>query len=467
MTGKKILMVSMGQGGNAIATAFIDALLAECGVGLNGEPPADAALADALTVFCDRMPNGRLVPRRLMAATDVRSFTSAPNRYAGLYPDAAKLLEEPVKDGGPHLDVDVVWNSSTLSSETNFTWVDDGTPDFGAQNWPFGYQAPTIDTLADMVNERLDALNDDCVIWLFHALGGGYGSGGGSRLLELLCRGGGRVPVVSIPVLYSAKVSDTVWEPYGVLLAMDAILKYAHQVLVLHNDPLCACAYLTTPNKTVVQYPNLNAAAGTALAALASAMVWPDEQGRRMSVEDFHTKLWKAPTDAGTTWQDCVPDQMAGIEKLVSISLWHDACSAAESDAALAQRASQGKAGMLSSPCPGEWLKFLAVFHGDRGNQTSIQQALPGMEVGFSLNPGCGYRRIILAGAHTSTIAMMSQIKLEFDVLYNRKTFLHHYSHNGVDEIQFLEASSAITAAGDSFRLQTDSDPSEEDCCDG
>ena len=91
------------------------------------------------------------------------------------------------------------------------------------------------------------------------------------------------------------------------------------------------------------------------------------------------------------------------------------------------------------------------MFHGDLGNQAGIQQALPGMEVGFSLNPKCGYRRMILAGTHTSTIALMSKIIQDFDVLYNRKTFLHHYSHNGVNELQFTLARSAISAGGDSF----------------
>lgn len=40
MTGKRILMVSMGAGGNGVASAFLDTLLAQCGAGPNGQPPA-------------------------------------------------------------------------------------------------------------------------------------------------------------------------------------------------------------------------------------------------------------------------------------------------------------------------------------------------------------------------------------------------------------------------------------------
>ena len=44
--------------------------------------------------------------------------------------------------------------------------------------------------------------------------------------------------MVSLPILPSARVSDTVVEPYNAVLSMPSLVDYAHLVLVLDNGAL-------------------------------------------------------------------------------------------------------------------------------------------------------------------------------------------------------------------------------------
>ena len=100
MQNQRIIMVSMGGVGNAVATAFLDAVFTACGVGPGGEAPADAALAEALGVFCDSTADGRLVPRRILAATSTEKLGLSGSPYAGMYPAGSQVVEPAGEDIG-------------------------------------------------------------------------------------------------------------------------------------------------------------------------------------------------------------------------------------------------------------------------------------------------------------------------------------------------------------------------------
>lgn len=134
------------------------------------------------------------------------AFPAAESPYGSLYPAEAKVLET-----GDHSD----------------------------DNWAKGCQAPTVETLVALVEQRLQALGGEGIIWLFHAVGGGYGAGAGSLFLERAAEQFQEsVALVSLPILPSARVSDTVVEPYNAVLSMPSLVDYAHLVLVLDNGAL-------------------------------------------------------------------------------------------------------------------------------------------------------------------------------------------------------------------------------------
>lgn len=413
MAGKRILIVSMGEGGNRVASAFLDMLLAECGVGPNGEPPVDPALAAALEVFCDRRPDGRLVPRRLLAATSPGGLGLDTSRYAGLYPAEAKVLE---------------------------------SAEYGGKNWAKGQKAPTVETLVEMADERIAALDGECILWLFHALGGGYGSGGGSRFLDtMLEHQGDAVPLVCIPILPSPKISDVVVEPYNAALALNRVLNTAQQILLIDNDAV----YDTLRKQTrSLEYRDLNAVIATALYTLVSPMLWPDPEGGRLTAEAFHANLWNAPPDASWAWASPeAPRSMRLPERLVAISQAQDAASPAESDASLAARLAGGREKLLSAKGSEDWMRIFAVRYGEPGDAAGFASAIPGAHARLAIHPGSGRRRAVAAGAHAALLHTLKSVHERFVTMYARKAFLHWYTGEGINEMEFTEAESMLTDA--------------------
>lgn len=412
---RKILVVSMGRGGNAVATAFFEKLLTECGVGPNGEPPADAALADALTVFCDRTGDGRLMPRRLMAATSESYFPAPESPYGSLYPAEAKILET-----GDHSD----------------------------NNWAKGCQAPTVETLVALVEQRLQALGGEGIIWLFHALGGGYGAGAGSQFLEWAANQFQEsVALVSIPILPSARVSDTVVEPYNAVLSMPSLVERAHLMLVLDNGALHKA--VQTKIRTL-RYTDLDALAVTALSTLVSPMLWPDAAGQRLTADEFHAHLWN-PTGAAVydvygaqrAWSGPISPSTVG-ERLISLSHWEDAASPQESLADVAQRVVAAPHGLLSAETAGEWLSVLVVVNGSHADAADLGQVVGNGSARLAINPRTDRTRAIAAGRNTGLIEAFKRVFEGFIGLYRRKAFLHWYTAQGIDELQFTESSAAL-----------------------
>ena len=60
---RKVILVSIGKGGNRITTAFLAQLLKDNGVDSTGgyEGPD----GEGLEIFCDRPSPGKLIPRRI------------------------------------------------------------------------------------------------------------------------------------------------------------------------------------------------------------------------------------------------------------------------------------------------------------------------------------------------------------------------------------------------------------------
>lgn len=345
------------------------------------------------------------------------AFPAAESPYGSLYPAEAKVLET-----GDHSD----------------------------DNWAKGCQAPTVETLVALVEQRLQALGGEGIIWLFHAVGGGYGAGAGSLFLERAAEQFQEsVALVSLPILPSARVSDTVVEPYNAVLSMPSLVDYAHLVLVLDNGALYKVVQtkIRTP-----RYTDLDALAATALSTLVSPMLWPDAAGQRLTADEFHAHLWNptgaAVYDVGAQrhWSGPVSASTVG-ERLISIAHWEDAASPPESHADLAQRVVAAPRGLLSAETAGEWLSVLVVLNSDHVGATELSQAVGNGSARLAINPRADRTRAIAAGRNTALIKTLRGISYGFAQLYQRKQFLHWYTEHGIDEQQFTESRAALDDA--------------------
>jgi tubulin alpha len=96
--------------------------------------------------------------------------------------------------------------------------------------------------IVDLVLDRIRKLADNCTglqgFLVFHATGGGTGSGLGSLLLERLSVDYGRKSKLSFAVSPSPMVSTAVVEPYNSVLSTHALLEHTDCTFCLDNEAL-------------------------------------------------------------------------------------------------------------------------------------------------------------------------------------------------------------------------------------
>jgi hypothetical protein len=391
----------MGRGGNAVASAFLDKLMADCGVGPHGEPPADAVLAEALEVFCDRTSSGHLVPRRLMAGEDPGYLPPRQGSNRADYPDENYVVE-------------------TKTRSEN--------------NWAIGYNSESIQQLLDRTCARIDSLGNPCVIWLFHSVGGGYGSGGGSRFLNLCHQSFNvGVPVISIALLHNAGGSESALEPYNAVLAFKYLCDHPHQVWLIDNRAALDAAARRRPNPTLA---DLNVIIAEALCTLASPLVWPDAHGTRFSVRDLHAALWTPRFQLDRPWLD--PDQTSPsrTEIFVSLSVNQQADSEAQGGADLAARLLDGG--------DARWVRVFGIFAGRSEASGGFTQAIPESRARIVIQPTAVRAQAIGAGMSTSIVNALLTFQKGYKQMFRRQAFLSGYLGAGLYERDFVEAETCL-----------------------
>ena len=101
---------------------------------------------------------------------------------------------------------------------------------------------PCAQEIVDLVLDRIRKLADNCTglqgFLVFHATGGGTGSGLGSLLLERLSVDYGRKSKLSFAVSPSPQVSTAVVEPYNSVLSTHALLEHTDCTFCLDNEAL-------------------------------------------------------------------------------------------------------------------------------------------------------------------------------------------------------------------------------------
>lgn len=102
--------------------------------------------------------------------------------------------------------------------------------------------APVGKEIVEACLDRIRKLADNCTglqgFLVFHAVGGGTGSGLGSLLLERLSVDYGKKPKLSMTVFPSPQVSNAVVEPYNSVLSTHSLLEHTEVAVMLDNEAI-------------------------------------------------------------------------------------------------------------------------------------------------------------------------------------------------------------------------------------
>ncbi|KAL4983279.1 Tubulin/FtsZ, GTPase domain-containing protein [Aspergillus falconensis] len=398
---REIVHIQTGQCGNQIGSAFWQTISGEHGLDASGfyNGASDIQL-ERIHVYFNEVGNNKYVPRAVLVDLEPGTMDAVQSgRNGGLYrPD-------------------------------NFVFGQSGA----GNNWAKGHYtegAELVDQVVDVV--RREAENCDCLqgFQFTHSLGGGTGSGMGTLLISKIWEEFPDRMMATFSVMPSPKVSDTVVEPYNATLLVHQLVEHSDETFCLDNDALYDIC-MRTLKLSSPSYGDLNhlvSALNSDLQNLAVNMV------RFPRLHFFMVGFAPLTSRSSSSFRSvAVPEltqQMFDTRNMMTAANFQNGrfltCSAlfrgkvSMKEVEDQMRSVQNK----NSSYFAEWIP------------NNVQTAL------CSVPPKGSKMAATFVGNSTSVQELFHRVSTQFTAMFRRKAFLHWYTGEGMDEMEFTKAES-------------------------
>jgi len=433
---REIVHIQAGQCGNQIGAKFWETMAAEHGITEEGAYVGDNSLQlERINVYFNEGMGGRYVPRAVL--TDLEPGTMDSIR------------------GGKY---------GALFRPDNFVHGQSGA----GNNWAKGHYtegAELVDAIMDVARKEAEGCDMLQGFQVTHSMGGGTGAGMGTLLVSKIREEYPDRIMSTYSVIPSPKVSDTVVEPYNATLSVHQLVENADQCFALDNEALYDICFrtlkLVNPSYSDLNYLIANAITGTTcslrfpgqlncdLRKLAVNMVpFPrlhfflvgyapitskvSEDYRVLTVQELTTQAFDAKN------MMCAADPRHG-RYLTCAMMFRGMMSSKEVDDQMMNMVNKNSSyfvewipnNLKASICdiPPAGLEMSSVFV---GNSTAIQEA-------------------------------WKRVADQFTLMFRRKAFLHWYTGEGMDEMEFTEAESNLNDLVSEYQQYQDATADEED----
>jgi len=433
---REIVHVQAGQCGNQIGAKFWEVMSDEHGIDPSGKYVGDNEnQLKRIGVYFNEGQEGRYVPRAVL--TDLEPGTMDSIR------------------GGTY---------GALFRPDNFVFGQSGA----GNNWAKGHYtegAELVDSIMECIRKEAESCDVLQGFQLTHSMGGGTGSGMGTLLVSKMKEEFPDRIISTYSVIPSPKVSDTVVEPYNATLSVHQLVENADQCFALDNEALYDICFrtlkLANPN-----YSDLNKLIANAITGTTCSLRFPGQLNcdlRKLAVNmipfprlhfflvgfapltAYSSQGFRVLTVPELTMQAfdaknmmCACDPRHG-RYLTCAMMFRGAMSSKEVDDQMLQMVNKNSSyfvewipnNLKASICdvPPKGLDMSAVFI---GNSTAIQEA-------------------------------WKRVAEQFTVMFRRKAFLHWYTGEGMDEMEFTEAESNLNDLVSEYQQYQDATAEEED----
>ncbi|CAN1264781.1 Tubulin beta-1 chain, partial [Linum perenne] len=468
-TMREILHIQGGQCGNQIGAKFWEVVCAEHGIDSTGRYQGDnEQQIERVNVYYNEASCGRFVPRAVLMDLEPGTMDSVRS--------------------GPY---------GQIFRPDNFVFGQSGA----GNNWAKGHYtegAELIDSVLDVV--RKEAENCDCLqgFQVCHSLGGGTGSGMGTLLISKIREEYPDRMMLTFSVFPSPKVSDTVVEPYNATLSVHQLVENADECMVLDNEALYDICFrtlkLTTPSCKSSDLSSNYALFFVFLDVLIFTFTI------LFTVGDLNHLI--SATMSGVTCCLRFPGQlnsdlrklavnlipfprlhffMVGFAPLTSRgSQQYRALTVPE----LTQQMWDSKNMMCAAdPRHGRYLTASAMFRGKMSTKEVDEQMINVQNKNSSYFvewipnnvkstvcdiPPTGLNMAsTFIGNSTSIQEMFRRVSEQFTAMFRRKAFLHWYTGEGMDEMEFTEAESNMNDLVSEYQQYQDATADEDGYEDG
>ena len=328
---------------------------------------------------------------------------------------------------------------------------------------------------AELVDEVLDITRReaeicDCLqgFQLTHSLGGGTGSGMGTLLISKMKEEYPDRIMKSYSVFPSPKVSDTVVEPYNAMLSMNQLIENTDQTYCIDNEALYDICFRTLKLMTPT-YGDLNHLVSLTMSGITTCLRFPGQLNA--DLRKLGTNMVPFPR---------LHFFMPGFAPLTSRG--GEAYRSLTVPELIQQMFTSRNMMTACDPMHGRYLTVALVFRGRMSMKEVDDQVLNVQKKNSSYfidyipnnikTAVCDIppRGLKMAGTFignsTAIQEVYKRIAEQFTSMFRRRAFLHWYTGEGMDEMEFTEAESNVndlTSEYQQYQDATAEDDSEYD----
>lgn len=336
--------------------------------------------------------------------------------------------------------------SGQLFRPDNFVFGQSGA----GNNWAKGHYtegAELVDQVADVILREAESCDSLQGFQITHSLGGGTGSGMGTLLLSKIREEFPDRMIATFSVIPSPKVSDTVVEPYNATLSINQLVENSDETFCIDNEALydiCART-LKLPNPS---YDQLNHLISAVMSGVTTGFRFPGQLNS--DLRKLAVNMIPFPR-LHFFMVGFAPLTSRGSESFRSITVPQ-----------LVQQMFDPKNMMAASDFRnGRYLTCSAIFRGQQVSAKEVENEIYKMQNRnssyfvewipnnvqtsvCSVPPRGLPMSSTFLGNSTSIQEIFKRTSDQFSAMFRRKAFLHWYTAEGMDEMEFTESESNI-----------------------
>ncbi|KAJ3207316.1 hypothetical protein HK099_000302 [Clydaea vesicula] len=421
---REIIHIQTGQCGNQIGLKFWEVICGEHGIDPNGnystQENSDQKInsswskrtvkdlqLERINVYFNELRGGKYVPRGILV---------------DLEPGTMDAI-----NGGPY---------GKLFRPDNAVFGQNGA----GNNWAKGYYtegAELVETVLDIT--RKEAENCDCLqgFQMIHSLGGGTGSGMGSLIISKIREEYPDRMLCTFSVVPSPKVSDTVVEPYNATLSINQLVEHVDSTFCIDNEALYDICFRTLKVSTPT-YGDLNHLISNVVSGITTCLRFPGQLNA--DLRKLTLNMVPFPRFAPLTSRSNVMYNNYSV-----LDLTNQLFSPTNVMAAL-------------DPRNGKYLTVATIFRGklsmkevettvyniQNKNSSNFVEWIPNniKTAVCDIAPKGMTRSATFIGNTTSIQELFKRIHNQYTAMFKRKAFVHWYTGEGMEPMEFTEAES-------------------------
>ncbi|KOC59460.1 Tubulin alpha chain, partial [Habropoda laboriosa] len=424
---REVLSVHIGQGGVQMGNACWELYCLEHGIQPDGMlPPQSCSSDEGFQTFFSETGGGKYVPR-------------------AVFLDLEPTVIDEVRTGTYH---------QLFHPEQLISGKEDAANNYARGHYTLGKEI--IDLVLDRIRKTADMCSGLQGFLIFHAFGGGTGSGFTSLLMERLSMDYGKKAKLEFAIYPSPQISTAVVEPYNAILTTHTTLEHSDCAFLVDNE---AIYDICRRNLDIERptYTNLNRLIGQIVSSITASLRF--DGALNVDLTEFQTNLVPYPR---------IHFPLATYAPIVSIEkAYHEQLTVMELTSSCFEPAMQM---VKCNPQRGKYMACCLLYRGDvvpKDVNASIatiktKRAIQfvdwcptGFKVGINYQPPtvvpggdlAKVQRAMAMLANTTAIAeAWTRLNRKFDLMFGKRAFVHWYVQESMDESEFNEAREDLAA---------------------